>query len=729
MRRRWNIRPARWRREARPPRSPAEQERRQRRQLVLMSIALALALWAILAVRPPTTPGLQLGSPSPADIRARRSVSFSSALLTEEKRVRAESAPDTVVYTHDPNTPIEQRTQLSDLLQTISQIRADPSLDSTAKRAKLDSLPNSTVVISQELAVAIVRLTDEQWDTIRQQSLSLYDRAISTNDYALTDEAVAELRERSLPYWSSQIAKGQAQNMISLFASSFLKANSVLDVEGTQKRKQAARDAAQPVTVQIQQGESIVRQGEIVTPEMQEKLRALGELNTEADWMSVAGKGLFAVLIAAIFGAYLGVAQREIWMVSRSLWVVAGLFALTLLTARVVLPLGQGWAYVFPLAMTALLLAALFNSALALVASTLLSLLIAFVGDSQFALGAALLLGSMAGVFLVGRGERTLNFLIAGVVVALVIGLTQTVFRLTTFGGDSTLDQWLPIVVASATNGLLSAMLALGLYNLIGHLADVVTPLQLMELAHPAQPLLRKLIREAPGTYYHSVAVGNLAESAAEAIGADALLLRVAAYYHDIGKTIRPFFYTDNQSDRENVHNDLDPQTSAEIICEHVAEGMKMARAAGLPRQIVEFIPAHHGTSVIRHFYQLALQQQDSVNVEDFCYPGPKPRTREQGIMMLADSVEATVRSKAQNGKIISSRDEHANGNGRGQNGLQTLEELVSSIIEERVRSGQLDECDLTIQDIARIRQTFIATLQGIYHPRVDYTPQIVKPS
>ncbi|HET9221078.1 MAG TPA: HDIG domain-containing protein, partial [Roseiflexaceae bacterium] len=275
---------------------------------------------------------------------------------------------------------------------------------------------------------------------------------------------------------------------------------------------------------------------------------------------------------------------------------------------------------------------------------------------------------------------------------------------------------------------LLSAVLALGLYNLVGHLADVVTPLQLMELAHPAQPLLRKLIREAPGTYYHSVAVGNLAESAAEAIGADALLLRVAAYYHDIGKTIRPYFYTDNQSDRENVHNDLDPHTSAEIICEHVTEGEKMARNAGLPRQIVEFIPTHHGTSVIKHFYQLALQQQDSVNIDDYRYPGPRPRTREQGIMMLADSVEATVRSKAQNGKIISSRDEHANGNGRG-GGMQTLEELVSSIIDERIRSGQLDECDLQIQDIGRIRHAFVSTLQGIYHPRVDYTPQIVKSS
>ena len=348
------------------------------------------------------------------------------------------------------------------------------------------------------------------------------------------------------------------------------------------------------------------------------------------------------------------------------------------------------------------------------------------MGDSQLALQVSLLLGSMVGVFLVRRGERTLHFLTAGAVVALVIGLAQSVFRLTISGG-STLEQYFPIAISSAMNGLLSAMLALGLYNLVGHLADVVTPLQLMELAHPAQPLLRKLIREAPGTYYHSIAVGNLAESAAEAIGADALLLRVAAYYHDIGKTIRPYFYTDNQSDRENVHNDLDPHTSAEIICEHVTEGEKMAKSAGLPRQIVEFIPSHHGTSVIRHFYQLALQQQDSVSIDDYRYPGPKPRTREQGILMLADSVEATVRSKAQNGKIISSRDEHANGNGHRQNGMQTLEELVSGIIDERIHSGQLDECDLMVRDIARIRHAFISTLQGIYHPRVDYSPQLVK--
>jgi cyclic-di-AMP phosphodiesterase PgpH len=375
-----------------------------------------------------------------------------------------------------------------------------------------------------------------------------------------------------------------------------------------------------------------------------------------------------------------------------------------------------------------LLLATLFPRGLSMMIVTLISLLIAFMDGGQAALATALLLGSLAGILTIGRGERALHFVIAGLIVTLVTALVQVAFWLTAPGGP-TLDLWLPILIFSSINGGASAIFALGLYNLVGHLADVATPQQLMELAHPKHPLLRKLIREAPGTYYHSVSVGNLAESAAEAIGADALLLRVASYYHDIGKTIRPYFFTDNQSDRENVHNDLDPKTSAEIICEHVTEGAKMARAAGLPRQVIEFIPTHHGTSLIKHFYRLALQREDTVNVDDYRYPGPKPQTREQAIMMLSDSVEAIVRSMAQNGKIASARQDHATGNGHTQSGRQTLEEIVSSIIDERIASGELDESDLTLRDVARIRQAFVNTLQGIFHPRVNYAPQIVKHS
>jgi putative nucleotidyltransferase with HDIG domain len=679
--------------------APAQHERRQLNVLLSVGILLTLALWAILTIRPLTNPNLQPGSPSPIDIRAPHSVIFASALLTEQERIRAESAPDAVVYTRNPQVPIEQRGQLLDMLQTIERIRNDPSLPPTDRRSKLVSLPlpTSTLVISPALALQLTRLSDPAWSVVREQTLAVYDRAMSAHDYELNEDDVRNLRERSMPYWASLLARGSEQQLIVLFSQAFVRPNRVLDEAATRARKQAL-------------------------------LEALGLLETQIDWLGVGGKGLFALLVIGMFGLYLFKMQRSVWLATRSLLVVAVLFALTALAARLVLPLGQGWAVAFPLGVVALLLATLFPRGLALLMVALLSLVIAFIDDSRAAAASALMIGSMAGILTIGRGERWLHFVAAGAVIAITTGLIQAAFLLNA-PARLLADQWLMLALYSAINGLASAFMALGLFNMVGHLADVVTPQQLMELAHPAHPLLRKLIREAPGTYYHSVSVGNLAESAAEAIGADALLLRVASYYHDIGKTIRPYFFTDNQSDRENVHNELDPHTSAEIICDHVIEGEKMARAAGLPHQVIEFIRSHHGTSVIRHFYQLALQQHDAVNVDDYRYPGPRPRTREQAIMMLADSVEATVRSKAQGGKIASSRENLTNGNGRSQPGMQTLEELVNAIIDERIRGGQLDESSLTLSDIAKIRQAFINTLQGIYHPRVDYAPQVVKHS
>jgi hypothetical protein len=327
---------------------------------------------------------------------------------------------------------------------------------------------------------------------------------------------------------------------------------------------------------------------------------------------------------------------------------------------------------------------------------------------------------------LAARGaDKLRTFLLAGIGVAAAAFFSEVAFWLIDSPAVQTAalaSVLLPMLLFAGVNGSLSTILSLGVFNLVSRAAGQVTPLQLMELAHPSRPLLRKLIREAPGTYYHSVAVGNLAEAAAEAVDADALLLRVAAYYHDIGKTIRPYFFTDNQMGRENVHNDLDPVTSAQIIVDHVREGVKMARAAGLPTKIIDFISTHHGTGLIKHFYQQALQQQDAVREEDFRYPGPRPQTREQAILMLADSVEATVRSKAQNGKLAPARGDDLRVAGVGA-GTQTLDELVQAIIEARVREGELDEAPLTMRELAQIKHAFVVSLQSIYHPRVDYTP------
>src|SRR6266540_854333 len=689
MRRRWDLRLNRWWRERRKSRVTKDRRLKQRNRLVFVCLLMALALWAVLVIRPSIDPNLKPGSPSPIDIRAPRTVTFASESLTEQERIRKESSPDAAVYTNDPNIPTVQRTQLFDLLQTIGRIRDDPSLDPDGKYRKLTSLPlpNSTLVISPALAIQLVLLGPDAWDAVRKQSLDLYDRAMSAHNYEVSDQDFVDLRDRSMPYWSSLLASGDQQELILLFSRAFLKPNRLLDEAATKQHKQALRDAVEPVMVTVQENENIVHAGDIVTPAIQEKLEALGLLQPDVDWFDSGGKGLLAALVALIFGTYVYQMQHNVWTSIRPLLVVVVLMVVTLL-----------------------------------------SLLVAFQSEGQVGPAMALLIGSMAGILTIGRGERWLHFVGASIVIAVLNGLTQAAIWLAAPGGLLP-DKGLFILITMAVNAIATAVFSLGLYNLVGHLADVVTPQRLMELSHPTHPLLRKLIRVAPGTYYHSVSVGNLAESAGEAIGADALLLRVASYYHDIGKTIRPYFFTDNQSNRENVHNDLDPHTSAEIICDHVIEGEKMARAAGLPRQVVDFIRAHHGTSIIRHFYQLAVQQEDSVNIEDFRYPGPKPKTREQAIMMLADSVEATVRSKAQGGKIVSAREDSATSNGRTQSGQQTLEELVNSIIDERIGSGQLDECSLTLSDIAQIRQVFINTLQGIYHPRVDYEPQVVKQS
>jgi putative nucleotidyltransferase with HDIG domain len=248
-----------------------------------------------------------------------------------------------------------------------------------------------------------------------------------------------------------------------------------------------------------------------------------------------------------------------------------------------------------------------------------------------------------------------------------------------------------------------------------------------MELAHPDQPLLRRLMREAPGTYHHSRVVSNLAERAAEMIGADALLTRVSAYYHDIGKVERPYFFIDNQSGMANVHDEMKPRESASIIANHVLDGVRLGQKYRLPRKLLDAIPQHHGTMLIKYFYVKALEEDPNTNPDDFRYPGPKPQTKENAILMLADGVEATVRSMAQSGaldKMASNSD--ATESATLYNDTASLTEdaissVVHKVIGERIEDGQLDECDLAVRDIARIQEAFVSMLKGIYHPRVVY--------
>jgi putative nucleotidyltransferase with HDIG domain len=576
----------------------------------------------------------------------------------------------------------------------------------------------------------MLTLDDESWSTLRQETINLYNRALNRYDYAIDEQALIDLRERWLTYWLATTSLTPTQqDLARFFTQSFLLVNRTLDETATAARRQSARDKVPPQQVRVLAGESIVRVGEIVRPETIEKLQQTGAMPLALSWLGIAGRGLIAALLAVSFMGYSITFQRELASRPRSLLVIICLIDASLIATRLILPLAGDNAFVWPLASLAIIFAVVFNGRFGLAVSTLLCLIIGVMQNNALPLAFTLLASCTVAILVVRNTERMFTFLLAGLSVTAVVALAEVAFWMIeqpTLRSSDLGSLAVSTVLFAAVNGALSTILSLGVFNLVSRAAGQVTPMQLMELAHPSRPLLRKLIREAPGTYYHSVAVGNLAEAAAEAVDADALLLRVAAYYHDIGKTIRPYFFTDNQMGRENVHNDLDPQTSAQIIVDHVREGVKMAHAAGLPQQITDFITTHHGTGLIRHFYQQALQQQDSVDERSFRYPGPRPRTREQGILMLADSVEATVRSKAQNGKLLavgSPVTPQANGAG----GAQTLDDLVQSIINARVREGELDESPLTMRELSLIKVAFVNSLQSIYHPRVDYAPAVVR--
>jgi putative nucleotidyltransferase with HDIG domain len=230
----------------------------------------------------------------------------------------------------------------------------------------------------------------------------------------------------------------------------------------------------------------------------------------------------------------------------------------------------------------------------------------------------------------------------------------------------------------------------------------IVTPIKLLELANPAHPLLRRLQLEAPGTYHHSIMVGNLAESAAEAIGADALLVRVGCYYHDIGKLRRPAFFVENQLGIENPHERMTPSLSALTVSAHVRDGIELAREYGLPEAVIAFIPQHHGTALLAYFFHQALERGDPFDETAFRYDGPKPQTPETAIVMLADAVEAAVRTLTRPTP-------------------DRLEEVVRRLIRDKLEDGQLDECGLTFRDLDRIALAFVRILGGVLHPRLEY--------
>ena len=360
--------------------------------------------------------------------------------------------------------------------------------------------------------------------------------------------------------------------------------------------------------------------------------------------------------------------------------------------------------YYIPIPAIAMLTVILFSSLeLALLLSLSLSILIGVIFNIDLYLMIIMFLGSLTGAFFVFRIRQRYKLIQAGVLVSMIMALSLAIISYRNSIGVMSLS--LPNMMPAIINGVLSAFIVAGSLPIFEFLFKMATNISLLELSDFNHPLLKRLVLEAPGTYHHSLLVGNLAEVAAESITANALLARVGAYYHDIGKLDKPEYFSENQDRSLSKHEQLKASMSKLVIINHVKDGIALAKKYKLNSAIIDFIEQHHGTSLVFYFYLRALEEKknkEDVSEEVFRYIGPKPQTKETAIVLLADSVEAACRSI-----------ETPN--------AQRIEEIVHTVINNKFIDGQLDECDLTLKDLHKIAKTFMHILSAIYHSRVEY--------
>ncbi len=667
--------------------------------LLAFTVILSFAALVLpLALRPAALP-LKAGDVAPRDLLAPRDIEYVSEVLTEEARQAAERAVAPVYAPADPSIAREQIARLRTTLQYISVVRADAYATPEQKLADLASLRDIT--LSRETAERILSLSASRWDTIQQEALSVLERVMRNS---IRPEDVEAIR-RDIPSLVSLALSEENAQLVAELVRAFVVPNSLYSPELTEAARQAARDAIEPVVQSYKAGESVVRTGEVITEADLEALQRLGLIQNEPQVGDYLGAAALVLVLTLFVWLYFNRRPQPFLEDPRSLILASLTFIVFLATARLVIPNRTVIPYLYPLPAFGLLLTALFGVETGVVLSLPVCMLAAYGLPNALDLTPYYLLSTLSGVLTLGRARRVWTFVRAGMAVAGVGAAMLLAYRLpftpTDWVGSATLFG------AAVFNGVASASLTLLLQYFLAQLLGLATALQLLEISRPDFPLLRFFLRNAPGTYQHSLQVANLAEQAAERIGADALLTRVGALYHDVGKAMNPAFFIENQAHGSiNPHHDLSPPSSASTILQHVLDGVQLARKHHLPRRIEDFIREHHGTLLARYQYAQALEaaggDPSRVDISRYRYPGPRPRSRETAILMLADGVEALTRAEPP-------EDE------------DELRMLVRRVIDERLKQGQLTDSQLTLSDLHQIQEAFVSVLRGTYHPRLRY--------
>ena len=670
--------------------------------IVLVAGALFLVLSANITVG---QENLVPGEIAPRDIRAQRDLTFTSDRRTEE--LRAQAAEEVTPVTETIKSPADNQEDQLLAYDTMSRrvvlvldLRDRGSLEGDAL---LDRLANDVPLIPFAWRQSIAEFSPPRWEAVAAAGRMGLGTILAD---PIREDELVDTRNRVLDLVTTDL-EGTERELAGALAAAYVAPTEIIDEEATAEQIAQARAEVPPVEVSVRAGQRIVNEGEPITEEQFEMLDALGLTRPAFEVGTVFGQLIVALLIASLLVGYLWRFEPEIWFRNRSvllffLALVVSAFAMRIAADRTLL------AFVVPTTATVLLLGILLPGAAGAVMAVALAVLAGIMNREALELTVYVLVGGLASLLAITHAERLNAFVRVFFVVA-----AANVAVVLAFGAQEQRDlaAQAQLVGVGVFNAAVSVALAAGTIAVLGNVFGIMTVFQMLELANPSNRLLRRLLLETPGTYHHSVMVGNLAERAAETIGADPLLARVAAYYHDIGKMKNPLAFIENQAGAHNIHDDLNAETSARIISGHIRDGIDLGYEHGLPVQVIGFIPQHHGTSVMSYFQDKALREaggrEDLVDERIYRYPGPKPQSREAAILMLADGVEASVRS-------LDEKDE------------ESIRAMVNRIVDGRVEDGQLDDAELTLRDITQVKEAFVGQLLGMYHSRIKYPDNVV---
>ncbi|NLP27357.1 MAG: HDIG domain-containing protein [Clostridiales bacterium] len=638
---------------------------------------------------------LEAGDIAKDDIKAPREVQ--DKIATEEKyqQVRDSINPQ---YTKDNEAKSKIIDSVDLLFVTLKDLSGSAS-DNNFKISQLKSRTN--IKLDNELYMKLLDLTDDEQKELQNTLVSaiseVYDKSNIENNNEDLQNAVNDILNKLDKTNLSQKLKAIASSIVQ--SKNFVKANFFLDEKATEKLENEALKHVDPVI--IKKDQLIVKYGEPVTDNQIEVLKELGLLNDNSliQWRLYLSLGVLIFGVMILQWYYLYRFSKSIYKNNKTLILISGLNCISVILARII---GIASPFLIPFTAVPLLMTLLVNYKVSLVINTLnIILLSCSLGFNVEAIILAIVNTVMGSIVLKKVQNRnnifysTIIIIIVNTICILSIGtiLSNNFVEVLKRGGFT------------AVGSITSVVLTIGLLPFFEVTFNIVTVMKLLELANANQPLLRRLLVEAPGTYYHSILVANLAEVAADEVGANSALARVGAYYHDIGKIKRPYFFKENQMGAENPHDKIAANLSALIIISHVKDGVQLAKDYKLPLSIQEIIQQHHGNTLVKYFYITAknsAENEEDVKEEDFRYAGPIPSSKEAAIIMLADSTEAAVRSMKD----------------RSSEAVKTM---VDNIFKDKLNDGQLNGCNLTFLDLEKIKKAFLKTLTGMYHQRIEY--------